>query len=328
MNLDKNQQDLRVSNREPRVGSHSAPIFAEKKVDPAEKLGNIQPSFTRKPNAYVLPTPDVAKVSSSSRTSSSGPQSRPSGRTPNLWHSSPLENKKHEKDSGDAYLLVPMTLKPQSVLRESNSNNTSTPLPPPLTEGVSVLQLDTFNASDSKKTKRQAFSGPLLSKPGSTKPLLSASGPIVSTELPQLVSGMFSRLPIPQPSSSPKVSPSASPPLVSSPKISELHELPRPPGKLAAKSAKSPGILGHSAPLAFRNQDLSGMNKIPFEASSGASPLPTPPIMMVSRSFSIPSSSQRTMAIHVTKLLDSPQVPGKAEEVASPPLTPISLSKQ
>ncbi|PQP94446.1 uncharacterized protein Pyn_35354 [Prunus yedoensis var. nudiflora] len=64
---------------------------------------------------------------------------------------------------------------------------------------------------------------------------------------------MLSRLPNPQPSS-PKVSPSASPPLVSSPKISELHELPSP------------------------------------------------------------------------RHLESPQVPGKAEEVASPPLTPISLS--
>ncbi|KAH0973063.1 hypothetical protein GBA52_025219 [Prunus armeniaca] len=32
------------------------------------------------------------------------------------------------------------------------------------------------------------------------------------------------------------------------------------------------------------------------------------------------------MALHVARHLESPQVPGKAEEVASPPLTPISLS--
>ncbi|KAK4603189.1 hypothetical protein RGQ29_011946 [Quercus rubra] len=325
MNVDKNQEDLRVSGREPRVGSHSAPIFAEKKFDPAEKIRNMQPSSTRKSNTYVLPTPIDARHSSSSRTSNSVPRSRPSGVTHNLWHSSPLEDKKHEKHSGNGNLSGPGISKPQSTVKESDSNDTSTPLPPPLAEGLSLLQHDTFNASDTKKFKRQAFSGPLISKPGSTKPALSASGPIASTELPQLVSGMFSRLPIPQPSSSPKVSPSASPPLVSSPKISELHELPRPPGNFAPKPAKSPDLIGHSAPLSFRNQELSAMNKIPLEASSVASPLPTPPLV-VPRSFSIPSSGQRAMAIHVAKFLGSPQVPHKAEEVASPPLTPLSLS--
>ncbi|XP_050112971.1 uncharacterized protein LOC126591271 isoform X2 [Malus sylvestris] len=59
--------------------------------------------------------------------------------------------------------------------------------------------------------------------------------------------------------------------------------------------------------------------------SNAASPLPIPPLI-VPRSFSIPSSSQRAMALHVARHLESPQVPGKAEEVASPPLTPISLS--
>ncbi|KAG2411444.1 hypothetical protein I3760_Q003700 [Carya illinoinensis] len=315
MNLDKSQDDLRISSREPRVGSHSAPISTEK-FDPVEKVINMQPSSTRRPNTYVLPTPVDAKASSSSRTSTSVPQLMPSGRTHNLWHSSPLEDKKHEKDSGDGV----------SVLKESNINNTPIVLPPPLAQGISLSQLETVNASDSSKIKRQAFSGPLIGKPGSTKPVLSSSGPIASAELPQVVSGMLSRLPIPQPLS-PKVSPSASPPLVSSPKISELHELPRPPGNLASKPAKSHGLLGHSAPLSFRNQEPFGINKIPLEASIAASPLPVPPLI-VPRSFSIPSSGQRAMAIQVTKLLDSPQVSGKAEEVASPPLTPISMSKR
>ncbi|KAG7985025.1 hypothetical protein I3843_03G003700 [Carya illinoinensis] len=315
MNLDKSQDDLRISSREPRVGSHSAPISTEK-FDPVEKVINMQPSSTWRPNTYVLPTPVDAKASSSSRTSTSVPQLMPSGRTHNLWHSSPLEDKKHEKDSGDVV----------SVLKESNINNTPIVLPPPLAQGISLSQLETVNASDSSKIRRQAFSGPLIGKPGSTKPVLSSSGPIASAELPQVVSGMLSRLPIPQPLS-PKVSPSASPPLVSSPKISELHELPRPPGNLASKPAKSHGLLGHSAPLSFRNQEPFGINKIPLEASIAASPLPVPPLI-VPRSFSIPSSGQRAMAIQVTKLLDSPQVSGKAEEVASPPLTPISLSKR
>ncbi|KAK9272844.1 hypothetical protein L1049_003222 [Liquidambar formosana] len=278
----------------------------------------------RRLHTYVLPTPVDAKSSIPSRTSSSVPRTRPtttSGRTDNLWHSSPLEMKKHEKNSGDDDLSG---LKTQSVLKESNSNNASIRLPPPLSEGLSLPQLDTRNASDAKKVKRQAFSGPLTSKPWSTKPVLSASGPIASSELPQLVSGLLSRAPTLQPSSSPRVSPSASPPLVSSPKISELHELPRPPSSLATKPARSTGLVGHSAPLVFRNQELSATNKTPSVASNAASPLPTPPLT-VPRSFSIPSSNQRAMAIHVAKLLDSPKIPDRSGDVSSPPLTPISL---
>lgn len=268
----------------------------------------------------MLPTPIDAKGLISSRTSSTVPVTRPSGRTHNLWHSSPLE----EKDSGDDNLSGQTFLKAQLVQKESNSNNTSTQLPPPL-EGLTLPQLDTFNASDTKKIKRHAFSGPITSKSSTTKPVLYASGPIASSELPQLVSGMLSRLPNPQPSS-PKVSPSASPPLVSSPKISELHELPRPPGSFGVKPTKSSGFVGHSAPLVLRNQELNVPNKIPSVTSNMASPLPTPPPLVVPRSFSIPSSNQRAMALHVARHLESPQVPGKAEEGASPPLTPISLS--
>ncbi|XP_068334823.1 uncharacterized protein At2g33490-like isoform X2 [Pyrus communis] len=328
INLDRNQWDMRTSSREPRIGSHSAPIFAEKKFDPAEKARQLQATTARKSNTYVLPTPIDPKGLGSSRTSSAVPGTGPSRRNPNLWHSSPLV----EKDPGD--VLNASGTKAQVVQKESNVNSTSTQLPPPL-EGLALPQIDTLNASDTKKIKRYAFSGPIPSKSASSKPVLYASGPIASTELPQLVSGMLSHLPNPQPSSSPKVSPCASPPLVSSPKISELHELPRPPGSSsakptnpsssAAKPAKSSGFVGHSAPLVSRNQEHSMPNKNPSVASNAASPLPIPPLI-VPRSFSIPSSSQRAMALHVARHLESPQVPGKAEEVASPPLTPISLS--
>ncbi|KAM1357564.1 hypothetical protein EV1_044314 [Malus domestica] len=328
INLDRNQWGLRTSSREPRIGSYSAPIFAEKKFDPAEKARQLQAPAARKSNTYVLPTPIDPKGLSSSRTSSAVPGTGPSRRNQNLWHSSPLE----EKDPGDT--LNASGTKAQLVQKESNVNSTSTQLPPPL-EGLALPQIDTLNASDTKKIKRYAFSGPIPSKSSSSKPVLHASGPIASTELPQLVSGTLSRLPNPQPSSSPKVSPCASPPRVSSPKISELHELPRPPGSSSAKSTnpsssaakptKSSGFVGHSAPLVSRNQEHSMPNKNPSLASNAASPLPIPPLI-VPRSFSIPSSSQRAMALHVARHLESPQVPGKAEEVASPPLTPISLS--
>lgn len=287
-----------IFSRDHRI-AHSAPIFAEKKFDPAERLREMQPSAARKAYSYVLPTPDDAKSSISSRTSSSALQSRPtshSGGSHNLWHSSPLEPDRRGKEFADDKLSVQ--------------------LPPSSAHGLSLPPCDAHIAYDAKKFKRQAFSGPITSKPLSTKPVLSASGPITSSELPQVVSGLLTRVQIPQqPSSPPKVSPSASPPIASSPKISELHELPRPPAAFASKPVSSSS--GHSAPLAFRNQELSPTNKGPTGAFSSASPLPTPPLT-IPRCFSIPSTNQRAASLHVAS--------GKAEELASPPLTPISLS--
>ncbi|XVE84208.1 hypothetical protein DITRI_Ditri16bG0151800 [Diplodiscus trichospermus] len=323
VNPEKSHGDIQVSIREHRAGSHSAPIFPLRKLDPADRVKQMLQSPPRRHNTYVLPTPNDSKSAVSSRTINSITHAQPTnvpGRPHNLWHSSPLEQKKHEKDSGDGQLSEFTILKSESVLTESNSSNTSTQLPPPLSEGPVSTQLGI--SSEAKKIKRKAVSGPLTSK---TKPGLWATSAIPSAEHTHSASTVFSHLPIPQPVSPPKVSPSASPPLVSSPRINELHELPRPPVSSAAKPAKSPPLVGHSAPLVSRNQELSASN-IPSLASSGASPLPTPPLI-VPRSFSIPSSNQRAMAIHVSRLLESPQVPDKDGEVASPPLTPISLAK-
>ncbi|KAI4350468.1 hypothetical protein L6164_004920 [Bauhinia variegata] len=322
MSLDKKQGDLKVSNREPRVISYSAPIFAEKKFDLAEKVRQLQLSSPVKSNAYVLPTPVNVKETIISKTSGSAPRTSASGRSHNLWHSSPLDEKKNEKDYGDGKFSE-TTTRPQSVLKESNSDNTYAQLPRPSMEGLSLPHVDTSSASDFKKIKRQAFSGPLTSKPLSVRPVISTSS-VGSTELPPVVSGVLSRLPMPQPSS-PKASPSASPPLVSSPRISELHELPRPPGNLSTKPLKS-SQTGHSAPIVLRSQERCAMNKFPSALSSTATPLPTPPPLTVPRSFSIPSSSQRAKALHVADLLDTPQIPDKAEDAVSPPLMPMSLS--
>ncbi|GAV91150.1 BAR domain-containing protein [Cephalotus follicularis] len=324
LDIDKDQGDFWFPSKEPRVGSHSAPIFAERKVDPTEKVRQMWQSTTRRANTYVLPTPSDAKGAVPSRSSSSVPRTRPPPH--NLWYSSPFEQKRNEEDSGDGHLPEVTVLKVESVLKESNNYNAPR-RPPPLADGLSLPQYDTSTAVYSKKFKKQAFSGPIASKPSSAKPVSSTSGPITS-EFPVLVqSGVHSRVSISQQPSSPKLSPSASPPLGSSPRISELHELPRPPGTLPTKTAKSPGRIGHSAPLVFRNQELTALNKMPLEASNAtASRLPTPPLI-ISRSYSIPTSSQRSMALHVPKHFKSPQVLDKAEEVASPPLTPISLTK-
>ncbi|XVF59976.1 hypothetical protein PTKIN_Ptkin08bG0005500 [Pterospermum kingtungense] len=321
VNPEKSHGDIQVSSREHKVVSHSAPLFPERKLDPAERVKS-----TEKSNTYVLPTPIDPKSSVSSRASSSTTNTRPTniaGHPHNLWHSSPLEQKRNEKVSGDGHLSEFTILKSESILKESNSSNTSTQLPLPLSEGPVPNLLD--SSFEAKKVKRKAVSGPLTSKQASTKPVLSASGPIASAELPYSASAVFSHLPIPPPLSPPKVSPSASPPLASSPRISELHELPRPPNSSAAKPAKSPPLVGHSAPLVTRNQELSSTSNIPSVASSSvASPFPTPPLI-VPRSFSIPSSNQRAMAIHVSRLLEAPLVSDKDGKVSSPPLTPISL---
>ncbi|CAN1295839.1 Uncharacterized protein At2g33490 [Linum perenne] len=264
LNPDRDHGDLHIYSREPRSGSHSAPIFPERKIDLAERIRQMQKS-PRKSNAYVLPRPADTKIPVPSRTSGLTPQTKSTdyaGRA-NLWHSSPLEQK---RDSGEGHL---------------------SDLPPPPSEGMSLPQPDSYSASDSKKIKRQSFSGPIIGKNLATKQALSAI--------------------------SPKVSPTASPPL-SSPRISELHELPRPPGILAGKPAKATSSSsGHSAPLVRSNEGYGTT----IRSSGGmtlASPLPIPPLA-VSRSFSIPSSSQRGMTLK-----------GKVEDSDSPPLTPISLA--
>ncbi|KAK2968784.1 hypothetical protein RJ640_028177 [Escallonia rubra] len=316
MNFNRNQGE-QVFTRQNRAGSYSAPLYPEK-FDPAERIKEMKPS-ARKFHTHVLPTPADAKNSvSGTSTSVHWSLTSLSGNAHNPRHSSPLDTEKHGKHFADDNLVNSIS-KP----RESNSNNSSVQLPHPLSEGLSLPQYGAHNVLDTKKNKRQAFSGPIPSKPWSTKPSLSSSGPLNSTELPQLVSGLLSRVPIPHLSTSPNVSRSASPPPVSSPKISELHELPRPPASSGSKPASSSGVVGHSGPLIFRNQELSPTNRNPVQASHTASRLPAPP-STVSRSFSIPSSNQRAMALHVSKLLESPQVPDR--EVASPPLTPISIS--
>ncbi|KAI8026481.1 Uncharacterized protein LOK49_LG02G01579 [Camellia lanceoleosa] len=87
VNLNKSMEQN--FNREHRVGSHSAPIFAEKKFDPAERAREMQPS-AEKFHSYVLPTPVDVK-SSISITNGSDLQLRPTshiGSTHSLWHSS------------------------------------------------------------------------------------------------------------------------------------------------------------------------------------------------------------------------------------------------
>lgn len=295
-----------------RLNSQSAPLFAENKFDSAEKTRQM-PSSGRKLHTYALPTPVDTKRSISTRSGPVLHKSQNSLYEPNqnCWHSSPLEQKKSKKVSVDEKFSGPIVINAQSVLKESNNDTASAWLPPPTSDGVLFLQHNMHAASDPKKLKRQAFSGPLARKPWPTKP--------ISVERPHLYSGPILRSPMSQ---LPSASPSASPTFISSPKISELHELPRPPESSTSNSSRPKDFAGHSAPLGSRDQVRPAKNK--SIVSYTASPLPTPPQTIV-RSFSIPSSSP-SVRIYSSKPLETPHLTEMAEEVASPPLTPIALS--
>lgn len=318
------KNSMEVMNEVRRRSSYSAPIFPEKKFDPSERVRDMQqPSTARKSYSYVLPTPDDAKGVLSSRTNNiSASQAKPvkqSRSSQNLAHLSQIEPETYEIAFTSSNSKV-------QLKKDLSSNNLHVQLPQTSAQGTSHPHFDANSVYDTSKVKRHAFSGPIISKSSMNKPALSTSGSITPTELPQLVSGLLSRVPTYQASfSSPKVSPTASPPIVSSPRINELHQLPRPPDSLVSKAVASSSS-GQSGPIGFRNQEISPRNRGSGGAFSAASPLPTPPLS-VSRSFSIPSSSRRSATSQVTKLLEPSRHLAMSEEVNSPPLTPISISK-
>lgn len=306
----RNQGDA-IFNEQRRAGSHSAPLYAEK-FDPSEKVREMRASAQKYSSRHVLPTPDDAKVSMNSSTSLSSTAST-GGSSKNLWHSSPLDIEKQKKIVED-HISARNVSKSQVSADDNGNKKHFLPLPP------AVPPLESRSGSDSQKIKRQAFSGPIVSRSPSHKQLLvPTSGPVSSTE----VSGLHGSTAGPQPPSSLNISQNAPPPPVSSPKISELHELPRPPESLGSKAVHS--AIGHSAPLFSRNREISPTNRNRYVSSREGSPLPLPQLT-VSRSFSIPSSSQRAAVLHPGKVLESSQVLQRREKVPSPPLTPISLS--
>ncbi|PIN23766.1 hypothetical protein CDL12_03509 [Handroanthus impetiginosus] len=278
-------------------------------------MTQIGRSPSRKFASYVLPTPDETKNSYSGKLLNEFPQTRPA--VPNLQHSSPLDQNKHEKVQSNEKLSGPIILDAQSVLKESN-NTKASPLPPPLSEGISFNRLDPNVASYAKKAKRQAFSGPLTGKPWPDNSNFTASGPIVSSAFPPPYSGSLLRTPLPRPTSTPKLSSRVSPTFVSSPKISELHELPRPPAHLAA--GRPSNRYAHSGPLISKTHDMSTAGV--SVTSTAASTLPTPP-QALPRSYSIPAGGSIEAALRVP--LEDSQNIKRADDISSPPLTPISL---
>ncbi|XP_020687844.1 uncharacterized protein At2g33490-like [Dendrobium catenatum] len=308
---EKSHGDLLSFAREPTTGSQSAPILPEKKFELSERIKQIPASSPMRFHTYVLPTPVDARNS----VSAARPDNK--GQWPKqLWHSSPLEPNKPAEGLKDE-LSSPKKLHiSHAVLKDRNIKSGQIQLPPPVERLILPQSKYNSGVSDSKKIKRQAFSGPLIGKSLSSNPRLF-SETIQPADYPPGPSFTAGRVPSPQLS----LSPSASPfPMLSS-EVNELHELPRPP-IISARPVRTSSLVGHSGPLVTRSQGLYATSAM---LSNTASPLPTPPPVMA-RSFSIPSSVQRSGTLTMANFLEDSHNAEVFDEVSSPPLTLISLA--
>ncbi|KAL5200983.1 hypothetical protein ABZP36_035337 [Zizania latifolia] len=286
-----------------RSGSQSAPLFPEKKLDTAERIIELRRSATRKLNTYVLPTPN--DVRDTSQTATGNPTSGSPLGSRGAFHSSPLHPSTNVGDVRDNKLPSPTRLSnAHSVLKESNTNmaETKTMLLLPLGD-LALSVYHNSKTSDNKKVKRGPFSGPIAPRSRSTENMDVVSAP------PRHSSSHQSSIHV-------RVSPGASPPPLSSPKIKELHELPRPPANaskhiIPSLVAHSAPLVPNSAPLAPRGQDHFRLRQTPPSAPQIASPLPTPP-GPIARSFSIPSRGTRTSGISDGKETEDFQDKGPA----------------
>ncbi|CAN6929526.1 unnamed protein product [Brassica oleracea var. botrytis] len=243
--------------------------------------------ITTEQRVEALPTPHGSmKVNADHREEN--PMSYQDRR--NSSHSAPLFPQ--EKSANTYVLPTPVDSRSSSIFTQANHRAHlwhSSPLEPIKTVHKDVESNLYSRLPRPSETTQHAFSGPV--KPSST------------------------RLPFPAQahSSSPRMSPAASPPLASSPRINELHELPRPPGQSAPpRRSKSPVLTSHSSPVSAWSQERSN---VAVSKNIVASPLPFPPLV-VPRSYSIPSINQREQPFPDT------------DRVVSPPplpLTPASL---
>ncbi|KAF3526587.1 hypothetical protein F2Q69_00048685 [Brassica cretica] len=243
--------------------------------------------ITTEQRVEALPTPHGSmKVNADHREEN--PMSYQDRR--NSSHSAPLFPQ--EKSANTYVLPTPVDSRSSSIFTQANHRAHlwhSSPLEPIKTVHKDMESNLYSRLPRPSETTQHAFSGPV--KPSST------------------------RLPFPAQahSSSPRMSPAASPPLASSPRINELHELPRPPGQSAPpRRSKSPVLTSHSSPVSAWSQERSN---VAVSKNIVASPLPVPPLV-VPRSYSIPSINQREQPFPDT------------DRVVSPPplpLTPASL---
>lgn len=267
----------------PEISKPSAPIFGDNFFDQTERLRQMRPSSAK--NSYKLPTPIDDKYP----------------------RSAVIHRSHHSAQFFESKASAGENLWHSSPLAKDYKASTmhSGPIKLP-------------SSSDfSKKLKRESWSGPIPSKARSSKPF-SQSDHKSSIGHPRVMTSK-SHVHARQPSS---VSPKMSPLSTVSPKISELHELPRPPANV--EPLRPSGLVGYSGPLVSKRQAPMPPARVSLTTSHTASPLPRPPSSLA-RSYSIPSNSKRTPLITVNKLLEA-RNSRESSEVSSPPLTPLSLA--
>ncbi|XP_042383938.1 uncharacterized protein At2g33490-like isoform X1 [Zingiber officinale] len=316
-NTDKSSLDTLTFSLRPPYVSQSAPIFADKKVDLAENKETL-PAAARKFHSYVLPMPLNDRNQNTTHTTASHRETK-DVKSPSLWYSSPLEAKIPVKDVKESELPNRTMPSKNKILGGRKIYSDPTMMPSYFSEKPSVPQSNRQANFGTTKYNRQAFSGPLTSKPFSSRPIISPAEYRHTTKFPPVASLASQWMPKPQSSTPQKVAPRTSLP-VPSPMISELHELPRPP--IGSEKMTGPaGLIGYSGPLVSRNQAFAVKNNMPSSLPGNVHPLPTP-LGQMSRSFSIPANSQRIPLIRVSRLLETPQNTVKIEEITSPPITP------
>lgn len=224
----------------------------------------MRPSSTRKCFSYALPVPDEnisakANTTVSASTNTSTSTGTGTGTDTNT-HSTNNQPKPNSSP-------VAGPTKPASLYHSS-------PLPKHYSFKPASFSKSGPLRMPPQKIRREAYSGPI--RPGYTTNT-------TSTQLPRSTSPkLFARPTQPPPRTA------------SSPLISELHELPRPPMAGRTAPVRSSQLVGYSGPL---------MPRRPSVTTSKASPLPTPPEPTLTRTYSIPSTdSQRMPAGTIQKL--------------------------
>ncbi|KAG6481876.1 hypothetical protein ZIOFF_058499 [Zingiber officinale] len=314
----KSQSGMHKSNLRTHI-SQSAPIFANKKLDSSEKIETLP--AVRKFHAYVLPTPhNDRNLNPSPHTAPSLETPTPNDRSPGprttaahpSSHTTPLETKASQSPKKSEFLG---TTKSSRNATTTGNRIYSGPIwmPSDFSEKPSGPPFNRHEAYAANKLNRHAFfSGPLTNQPVSNKPIVSPQYRH-STEFPHPVSSASQQMPKPKSSISPNVASRTLPP-VTSLKISELHELPRPP--ISSEKATGPSsFIGYSGPLVSRAK-----NNMMSSRPSSVHPLPNS-LGEMSRSFSNPSNSRRIPVFAMSKLLEIPQNPVRIEEITSPPPT-------
>jgi hypothetical protein len=274
--------------------SQSAPLFAidptqTQSDDPYERFRNMRPSSTRKCFSYALPVPDENLSSKASTTVPDGNLSSKANTTvsTNTSNSTGTDSNTSKADNNPKSNTSPLAgpAKPASL-------DHSSPLPKQYRFSPASFSKSGPLRMPPQKIRREAYSGPI--RPGYTTNNTSAQLPWSTS--PKL----FAR-------------PSQPPPrTTSSPLISELHELPRPPMAGRMAPVRSSQLVGYSGPL---------MPRRPSGTASRASPLPTPPEPTLTRTYSTPSStdSQRMPAATVEGLEDKKGISSACEPIVSEP---------